>query len=75
MVDAEDEVIALEYKSNLRALDNLRRDPSCARMPFKELVRQLDMADGGHCLSCLPSGDAGLTWGQLAAPRVPPSAS
>jgi len=72
--DEIDVMAACEYKRNLRAIDNLRRDPTCLGMSFKELVRQLDMAEGGEGLACLPSSSSSFTWGQMMA-SVPSGSS
>ena len=45
-----------DYKRNLHALNALRRANAGQRLSFKMLVRQLDIAEGGEALACLPTG-------------------
>eukprot|EP00966_Prymnesium_polylepis_P056286 1302256-Prymnesium_polylepis.1 len=65
---AADGLTPLEYKANLAALDELRdqrRTKGQRPIPFRELVAELDMAEGGEALSCLAQARSQETWGQL----------
>ena len=59
----------LDYKANLAALDSMRAQrysKGQRQLPFRELVAELDMAEGGEALSCLSQGmRREETWGQL----------
>lgn len=62
----------LEYKANLSAMHDLRRQRRSAgqaELTFRELVAELDMAEGGEALSCLGTArhEPPPTWGQMLA--------
>jgi len=62
------EMPPLDYKANLVALDRLRDARHAKGQPliaFRELVAELDMAEGGEALSCLAQAQREETWGQL----------
>ena len=67
--ERNDEKPPLDYKANLAALDSMREQRRCKgqrQLPFRELVAELDMAEGGEALSCLSQGvRREETWGQL----------